>query len=208
MAKVGRLVKESMIDELSHELSQRPNFFVTTVNRLPAPATDAFRQKLFGSQARLIMVKRRLGRRAFEHLNVAGLADLLEGSAGLVLISGDALQAAKLIIEFRKAHEEQVLVRGGFIDGQLLDKSRVEQLASLPPRPVLLAQVVATIESPIADVIFTLERLIGDVAWAVEQAAMTRPAESTPQAQPEAASDGGTAAPSTPTPPSEQAPQS
>ena len=171
MASVGRLVKESMVEEISTELSKRPDFFVTAVNRLPASEADLFRRKLSASQARLVVIKRRLGRRAIESLKLSGLAELLEGSVGLVLPGADVLPIAKLIVEFIKTHEEQVAVRGAVIDGQVLDKSRVEQLAHLPPKPVLLAQVVATIESPLADVIVTIERLIGDVAWTAEQAA-------------------------------------
>ncbi len=165
MANVGRMVKESIIQELSSTLAKRPNLFVTTVNRLPSAEADSLRQKLYTSQARLVLVKRRLGRRTVEQLNVPGLAELLEGSVGLVLPGEDVLPAAKLIVDFIKTHEDQLAVRGGMVDGQLLDKTHVEELASLPPKPILLAQVVATLESPMADVIFTLEQLIGDVAW-------------------------------------------
>ncbi|MBI2105172.1 MAG: 50S ribosomal protein L10 [Candidatus Omnitrophica bacterium] len=175
MARVGRMVKEAGVEELSTALSSRPNFFVAGVNRLPASDADAFRKQLSGSQARLVVVKRRLGRRAVERLKIDGLANLFEGSVGIVLAGDDALLAAKLLVEFRKAHEERLSVRGGVIDGQLLDPARVEELAQLPPKPVLLAQVVLTLESPLADVIFTLERLIGDIAWLAEQAAAAKP---------------------------------
>jgi large subunit ribosomal protein L10 len=186
MASVGHLVKESLVAELTSDLAERPNVFVTTLNRLTAPEADVFRQKLFGSHARLILVKRRLGRRAVEHLKVPGLAEWFEGSVALVLADEDALSTAKVLIEFVKAHEEQVAVRGALIDGQLLDKMRVRELASLPSTPILLAQVASTIESPLAEVIVTLERLIGELAWIAEQAAATRPAETpSPQAQAE-----------------------
>ena len=181
MANVGRMVKESSLEEISAQLSEHPNFFVTTVNRLSAPDADALRQTLFASKASLLLVKRRLGRRVVEGMKVSGLADLLEGSVGLVFFAEDPLITAKVIVDFRKSHEEQLAVRGAVIDGQLLDKARVEELAHLPPKPVLLAQVVATLESPIADVIFTMERLIGDLAWLAEQAAAAKPA---PAAEP------------------------
>ena len=194
MAKVGRMVKESSVLEVSNRLAESPNFFVTAVNRLPAADTDAFRQKLFASRARLVMVKRRLGQRVVEPLKITGLAELLEGSICLVLVGDDPLATAKLIMEFRKSREEQLLVRGGVIDGQLLDKTRVEQFAQLPPKPVLLAQVVATLEAPIADVIFTIERLLGDIAWLAEQIAAAKPAV------PEAAAAPATEAGTPPTP--------
>jgi len=195
MAGVGRMVKESIVEHVNTQLAERPNVFVASVNRLPAPETDAFRQKLHASRARLIMVKRRLGKRAFEQLKVEGLDQLLEGSVGLILVGEEFLAAAKILIEFRKTHEEQIKVRGAVVDGQLCDKQRVEQLASLPPKPVLLAHVVATLESPMADVIFTIERLIGDIAWVAEQAAAAKPAAAAP-----APAEAAPAAPESPAP--------
>jgi len=173
MARVGRMVKETGVTELATALASRPNFFIAGVNRLAASDADAFRKQLVGSHARLVVVKRRLGQRAVERLKVDGLLNLFEGSVGLVLAGDDPLLVAKLLVDFRKAHEEQLSVRGAVIDGQLLDPARVEELAQLPPKPMLLAQVVVTLESPLADVIFTLERLIGDIAWLAEQAAAT-----------------------------------
>ena len=181
MARVGRMVKEAGVEELSTALSSRPNFFIAGVNRLPASDADAFRKQLVASQARLVVVKRRLGQRAVERLKIDGLLSLFEGSVGLVLSGGDPLLTAKLMVDFRKAHEERLSVRGAVIDGQLLDAARVEELAQLPPKPMLLAQVVMTLESPLADVIFTLERLIGDIAWLAEQAAAATPPPTDPQ---------------------------
>ncbi len=184
MASVGRMVKESITSEVTARLAERPNFFVTSLNRLPADEADTLRQKLFASNARLVLIKRRLGQRAVEPLKFAGLTELLEGSVGLVLTGDDVLPTAKLIVEFHKAHEEQLTIRGAVIDGRLLSKQYVEQLASLPPRPVLLAQLVATIEAPIAGVILTLEQLIGDLAWIMEQAAAAKPAAPSAPATP------------------------
>ena len=175
MASIGRMVKESAVQELSTRLSERSNVLVTTINRLPAIEADYLRKKLHGSRARLLIVKRTLGKRALDQLHLADVTELFEGSVGLVLADDDVLTAAKTIVEFVKAHEDQLAVRGGRIDGMLLDKGRVEQLASLPPKPTLLAQVVMTIESPLADLIFTTERLIGDLIWAADQAAAKKP---------------------------------
>ncbi len=94
----------------------------------------------------------------------------------MVSVGDDVLPTAKLIVDFVKTQQEQLAVRGAVIDGQLLDQRRVEQLASLPPKPMLLAQLVATIESPIAHLILTIEQLIGDLSWVMEQAASMRPA--------------------------------
>ena len=181
MPNIGRLVKETAVKELSDRLSQRPDFLVASVNRLSAGEADSLRQKLFVSQARLVMMKRSLGKRMLEQRNLSAVTELFDGSVGFVLPGEEVLPAAKVLVEFIKTREEKLAVRGGFIDGMLLDKASVEHLASLPPKPVLLAQVVGTIEAPMADVIFTLERLIGDLIYAADQAAEKKPAPTPPQ---------------------------
>jgi large subunit ribosomal protein L10 len=180
MASVGRLVKETMVQELSAEVAARRNVFVTTIAKLPAAEADALRKQLFASRASLHLIQRRLSGRVLSTLQLGGLEGLLDGSVGLVLSGEDAVPVAKLITEFQKAHEDWILVRGAVIEGQLLDQKRVAQLAAIPPKPVLLAQLVGAIESPMADVIFTIERLIGDIASGIEQLAAKKPAAAAP----------------------------
>jgi large subunit ribosomal protein L10 len=202
MAKVGQMVKEGTVQELTVQLSERPNFFIARLNRLPAPDADMLRRQLFGSKAHLLVVKRKLGQRVLSELKLTGLAELLEGSVGLVLAEDDVPATAKLLVEFRKTHEEGIALRGAVVDGQLLDAGRVEFLAQLPPRPILLAHVLGMIEAPISDVIFTIERLIGDLAWIAEQAAAQKPAAPAPPATETApAPEGASPAPSAGAPP-------
>ena len=220
MAKVGRLVKESIVSEFSARLGQQPNFIVTKINRLSAADADILRQKLAGSKARLVVVKRTLSLRTVQELKLQqGVLELFEGSVGVVLPGEDVLPAAKVIIDFIKTHEEHLAVRGGLVEGEVLNTSDIEYLANLPPRPVLLANVLAIIEAPLSGLIFTIEQLIGDVAWIAEQAAEKKPApapaaqkaEEAPkapaEAPPTAGPAGGEATPEqNPTPPQEGAP--
>jgi large subunit ribosomal protein L10 len=78
---------------------------------------------------------------------------------------------AKELVEFVKAHEGQLAIQGGWVDGQLLDRPWVEALAKLPPRPVLLAELVGTMELPVAALISTLEQCLGALAATLEHAA-------------------------------------
>ena len=130
-------------------------------------------------------VKRRIGLRTLERLNLSGVAELLEGSVGFVLTAdaNDVSLVAKELIEFIKSHENQLTVRGAWIDGQLCDTQWVETLASLPRKSVLLAEVVGTVELPLVDLLSTIERLMGDVAGLVEQIAMKKPATPAPAEQ-------------------------
>ena len=62
MPSVGRMVKESIVEELSQTLSKRPNVFVTSFNRLSSPEADLLRQ--YAEPANLLRVVAREGRLA------------------------------------------------------------------------------------------------------------------------------------------------
>ena len=175
MAKVGRLIKALMVQELTTELGRRPNFFVAGVGRLSAVEADTLRKRLHGVQARVLMVKRTLGRQGLLALKLGHLESLLQGSVALVIPGEDFIPAAKLLADFAKVDEDKLVVRGAFVDGQLLDKGRFTELANLPSRPQLLAELIGTLESPMTDVVLTIERLIGELAWIIEEVAKVKP---------------------------------
>lgn len=74
--------------------------------------------------------------------------------------SEDAVAAAKVVVDFAKSNDKLVL-RGGVYGGKALDVDGVKQLASIPGREVLLAQLCGLLMSPIARTAVVLGALAG-----------------------------------------------
>jgi large subunit ribosomal protein L10 len=180
MAKAGRLVKDLIVQELKRALKQSPSFFVASLGNLKAVEADALRKQLRPVQATLRVVRRTLGLQGVLpfQLNGAATRELFAGSVVFVLPSGEIIPAAKVVVQFAKAKEGKLLIRGGIVEGQLLGRAAFEEFASLPPRPQLVAQVVGAIEAPIAELIGCLEAFLGELAWILEAASKKRTAES------------------------------
>ena len=178
MAKVGRLVKERMVEELSGALKGSASVLIASMGPLKAAEADALRKRLRGSQARLFVAKRTIGTRGISALSGAdGLEKLLSGSVAFVIPGEDVVKTAKIVVEFAKANEGKLTVRGGWVDGQVLNDTRIEEIASLPSKLQLIANVVGALEAPFVDLIWTLEHHMSDLAWVVEEAAKTKPRE-------------------------------
>jgi large subunit ribosomal protein L10 len=64
-------------------------------------------------------------------------------------VSVDAVAAAKVVAEFAKTNDKLV-IRGGAYGGKALDVNGVKQLASIPSKEVLLAQLLGLMQSPIS----------------------------------------------------------
>ena len=205
MPKVGRQVKESMVQELTSALKERPVFFVASVGPLQAGDADTLRKRLSSVQARLLMMKRTLGLQGIRALKLDQAEGLFDGSVTLVLPGEDIIPAAKLLFDFAKEAQDKLTVRGGFIEGELFDQKRLKELADLPSKPVLIAQLIGVIESPISDVIMTLEAAMTELAWVIDEASKKKPEAKTesagatthaaPQAQPEASANTDTTEP-------------
>ena len=63
--------------------------------------------------------------------------------------SEDAVAAAKVVADFAKTNDKLV-IRGGAYGGKALDVNGVKQLASIPSKEVLLAQLLGLMQSPIS----------------------------------------------------------
>ena len=177
MPNVGLMMKELMVEELTTQLKTHGDFFVTAVGTLQASEADTLRKRLFGAQAQMLLVKRTLGRRSLSALSLdAQIESLLGSSVGFVIPHDDILTVAKVIVETAKANPEKFSVRGGWITGQVLSQQHVEELASLPPKPQLIANLIGVIESPITNIIWTIEQALGEVPWVLDEASKSKPA--------------------------------
>jgi large subunit ribosomal protein L10 len=63
--------------------------------------------------------------------------------------SEDAIAAAKVVADFAKTNDKLV-IRGGAFAGKALDVNGVKELASIPSKDVLLAQLCGLLMSPIS----------------------------------------------------------
>lgn len=118
------------------------------------------RQKLRPVGAEFHIVKNTLYRRAWDNQVPAELEPILHGPTAIAFMTGDPAAGAKAITDFIKEARKMEL-KGLFMRGVVYPASSVEGLAKLPPREVLIAQVLGAIQSPISGLVGTLSEVIG-----------------------------------------------
>ena len=96
----------------------------------------------------LSVLKNTLARRAVAGSSFEVVADQMTGPL-IYGFSEDAVAAAKVVADFAKTNDKLV-IRGGVYSGKALDANGVKQLASIPTKEVLLAQLCGLLMSPIA----------------------------------------------------------
>jgi large subunit ribosomal protein L10 len=89
-----------------------------------------------------------LARRAVAGTPFEGVADQMTGPL-IYGFSVDAVAAAKVVADFAKTNDKLV-IRGGAFAGKTLDVNGVKELASIPSKEVLLAQLCGLLMSPMS----------------------------------------------------------
>lgn len=113
------------------------------------------RAKLRAKGARFHVIKNSLAIRAFQTLGYEEkkLSSLFTEPMGVVYSAGGTgvVGAIKALNDWkREAKDKMVLVRGGFLEGQVIDSKAVTALASMPSREQLLGMVAGAFQAPIA----------------------------------------------------------
>jgi len=170
-----RKEKEAVIAEVARLLTDTDNLFVSDYRGLKVAELKELRGKLRASGASFMVVKNTLGGIAADRAGRAAVKDMLNGPTAVTFCAGDAAAAAKVLADFAKTHP-QLEVRGGLLESILIDPAGVKVLASLPPRDVLIAQLVATMAAPMTGLVTVLQGTVSGFVRALNQVAQQRAA--------------------------------
>ena len=103
------------------------------------------------------VVKNTLLRLAANESGQPELLEIIEGPTALAVSFGDAIEAAKALAGYAQGAPAGFGLRGGFMDGRVLSAQDLRDLVRVPPKPVLLAQFMGQMQSPLAGFVGLME---------------------------------------------------
>jgi large subunit ribosomal protein L10 len=115
------------------------------------------RRRLREAGLEVRVVKNTLLRLAANESGQPDLLDIIEGPTALAMGFGDAIEAAKALTGYAQGAPSGFGLRGGFMDGRVLTAQDLRDLVKVPPRPVLLAQFMGQMQSPLAGFVGLLD---------------------------------------------------
>jgi large subunit ribosomal protein L10 len=157
--------KEQLVAELKSKIQSSPALYYTDFTGLNVKRMTELRRRLRKANVEYVVIKNTLALRA---VNESGLvATRLRGPTGLV-VAKDAVAAAKLLQDFAKENDQKPTVKGGMLEGRVLDVAQVKQLATMPTREQMLAELGAGLQSPMAAFVGALNGMLYMFAGALE----------------------------------------
>ncbi|MDD4860389.1 MAG: 50S ribosomal protein L10 [Dehalococcoidales bacterium] len=141
--------KAKVIEELQEVFGEASIGVVTDYRGIPTPELNVLRKKLREAGVSFKVVKNTLAEIAAKNAGREDLAQSFTGPAAIVLGYDDVSQPAKIITEHIRSTKSALKIKSGFLKGKLLTEKDVQTLATLPPKEVLISQVLAGMQSPI-----------------------------------------------------------
>jgi len=108
------------------------------------------RVKLREANVDYSVVKNTMMKFAIKNVGFDELDPVLNGTTSMAVSKDDPVAPAKIIKEYADKFQGFFEIKAGFMDGKLLSLSEVYSLASIPPLPILQAQLLGTMLAPIA----------------------------------------------------------
>lgn len=161
--------KQAVVASLKEKIGSAQCAVLTTYSGLSVAQDTELRARLREAGVEYRVVKNTMLRIATNELGIEGLEQYLEGTTAIAISATDPVAPAKLISEFIKENKLKALeVKAGLVEGKVIDADGVKALAALPAREVLIAQVLAGMQSPIAGLVNVLQGSIRNVVYALD----------------------------------------
>ena len=161
--------KSVVIEELTAQLADNTNIYLTDISGLDAVATSKLRRACFKSNIKLAVVKNTLLEKAMEasDKDFGELPTTLKGNTS-VMYSETGNAPAKVIKEFRKKSEKPLL-KGAFIEEAIyVGDELLDTLVDIKSREELLGEIITLLQSPAKNVISALKSSGGTIAGIVK----------------------------------------
>jgi large subunit ribosomal protein L10 len=169
---LNRSEKQAVIEEVTGLAAQAQTLVMAEYRGITVADMTKLRNEARGKGVNLSVLKNTLARRAVAGSAFEVVSDQMTGPL-IYGFSVDAVAAAKVVADFAKTNDKLV-IRAGAYGGKALDVEGVKQLASIPSKEVLLAQLCGLLMSPIsrtAVVLGALSAKKGEGAEATDAAA-------------------------------------
>lgn len=161
--------KSKVIEDLTAQLGDNTNIYLTDISGLDAGTTSNLRRACFKSGIKLAVVKNTLLSKAMDasDKDFAELPGVLKGNTAIMLSeTGNA--PAKVIKEFRKKSDKPLL-KGAFIEEAIyVGDDQLETLVNIKSREELIGDIVGLLQSPAKNVISALKSGGGTLAGIIK----------------------------------------
>lgn len=160
--------KIEQVEELEQAIRRSTIAIAGDYRGLNVAALTAMRRKMREAGAEVRVVKNTLLRRAAEAVGKPGLVEIARGPTAVLFGTADGPATARAITEFIRSTRSPFTLYGAFFEDRVFPADEVQELATLPSREALVAQLMGALQSPVATLAGLLSGTLRQFASLIE----------------------------------------
>ena len=140
--------KKLLVEEIKSKIQRAKSLTFVDYRGLTVEEDTKMRAAFRDAGADYKVYKNRLLLRALEECGITVLESVLEGTSAVAFVFEDEVAPNKIIVDTIK-NTQKMQIKGGVLNGQIIDVAMVEKLANIPSKEVLLAKLLFLLQSPV-----------------------------------------------------------
>lgn len=154
----NREIKEVKVRELTEKFQKAQAAILTSYIGITVEADTELRKKMREAGVEYKVIKNTLAARA---ANEAGFGDIEKYFAGPVAVAfsyDDPTTPARVLAEFGEKNKA-VELKAGIVQGSVFDTAKVNELAKIPPKEVLIAKLLGSFKAPLSNFVYLVNAI-------------------------------------------------
>lgn len=152
-------IKKQQVEAIKETLSSACAGVVVDYKGINVADDTAMRKELREAGIKYTVLKNTLIHLAIADTNLAAIDEVLSGTTAIATSTDDYVSAAKILYKYADKIDS-FSIKGGFMDGEVIDVATIENLSKLPSREVLLASVCNVFNAPIASFARAIQAIV------------------------------------------------
>ena len=140
--------KQAEVEALAEKLQNSVSGVLVQYQGITVEDDTKMRAALRQAGVEYAVIKNSITGRACDKVGYSDMKAYLEGMTAIAISKEDPIAPAKILKEYDDK-VETFQIKAGYIDGKIVDADVVKQLASIPPKEVLLGKLLGSLKSPL-----------------------------------------------------------
>ena len=151
--------KAAAVDALAAKFGRAVSGILVQYQGITVEDDTKLRAAMRAAGVEYTVIKNSLIGRACDKAGFEAMKEHLEGMNAVAISYDDPIAPAKILKEYAEKIETFTL-RAGFLDGAVVDEATVKELADIPPKEVLIAKMLGSLQSPISGLAVALQAVV------------------------------------------------
>lgn len=150
--------KKAKVQEIKDKLDRAQSVILSDYRGLTVEEDTELRRKLREAGVEYKVLKNTLTSIAAKEAGYAEIDKYLSGPTSFAFGYDDPTAPARILSDFAKEHKKMEF-KGGIVQGKIFDTDKVKELASIPPKEVLIAKLLGSFKAPLSNFAYLLNAI-------------------------------------------------